>query len=136
MPDKRRHVAKKKPKPRAGLERPFCDGEWTRARYFGFIRSALRQASSRWKPIYSCLKDAEVGKCINKSSGRLAMHYQCAKCYLDYPRKQVQVDHIIEAGSLNCYEDLPGFVERLLCDSQHLRVLCLTCHHKVTHQSS
>ena len=32
------------------------------------------------------------------------------------------------AGSLNCKEDLAGFVERLFCELDNLQVLCEKCH--------
>ena len=42
---------------------------------------------------------------------------------------QVQVDHIIPAGSLRSLEDIAGFVERLAVeDVNDLQVLCKPCH--------
>lgn len=120
-------VPRKIVKRREGLERPFCNGQWTRARFFQFIRTALRSASVRWAPIQLCLKLAETGRRINPKSGRLAMHYRCARCDHSYPRKGVVVDHIIPVGSLKSFDDLPGFAERMFCEVDSLRVLCLGC---------
>jgi hypothetical protein len=39
---------------------------------------------------------------------------------------------MVPAGSLNCAADLPGFVERLFCEKEHLQVLCESCHNKKT----
>lgn len=61
------------------------------------------------------------------------MHYQCSSCLCDFPRKEVQVDHIVEAGSLRSFDDLPGFVERLFVEQEGLTVLCLGCHNIKTH---
>jgi hypothetical protein len=122
----------KKTKKLLDIEKPYCNGEWTKARFFQFIRSALRQASSRWKPKYQCLKEAETAKVINKKTGRIAMHYQCSMCYGEFPRKEVNADHIIPAGSLNDFNDLPGFAQRLFCEVNGFRVLCVNCHAKVT----
>lgn len=121
-------VARKRPVPRAGLVRPHAGGQWTSARFFGFIRSSLRNASSRWSPALACLKEAEVGKRVNGRSGRIAMHYRCAGCGAELPRKLVQIDHIIEAGSLRCFEDLPEFTRRLFCEKEGYAVLCIPCH--------
>jgi hypothetical protein len=44
-----------------------------------------------------------------------------------------EVDHIQPVGSLKCAEDLPQFVERLFCEIDNYRVLCIECHKKVTH---
>lgn len=43
-------------------------------------------------------------------------------------QKDVQVDHIIPAGSLQSTDDLKGFVERLFCSIDGLQVLCKPCH--------
>jgi len=119
---------------RRDIERPFCGGAWTNAKFFGFIRSALRNASCRWDPAQACLRAAEVGKRINRKSGRLAMHYRCAGCQAELPRKEVQIDHIIEAGSLKTFDDLPGFTRRLFVEMDGFQILCIErCHHGKTH---
>lgn len=40
----------------------------------------------------------------------------------------MEVDHIIPAGSLKSYEDLPGFVERMFVGEDKLQVVCKSCH--------
>jgi hypothetical protein len=124
---KKRKVTKKR-----DIERPYCGGEWTKARYFQFIRTALRGASNRWKPKYQCVKFAETAKLTNKKTGRIAMHYQCSMCYNEFPRKEINVDHIVPVGSLNSFEDLPDFTRRLFCERDGLRVLCISCHDVIT----
>ena len=42
--------------------------------------------------------------------------------------KKINIDHIRPAGSLNCAQDLPGFVERLFCEVDNLQCLCEKCH--------
>lgn len=125
---------KKRPVPRAGLERPFNNSTWTSARFWSFVRSSLRRSSSRWGPAFAALKEAETGKKTNASSGRLAMHYRCAECGGEFPRKEVEIDHIVSCGSLRCYDDLPGFVQRLFPEKEGFAILCkATCHNKKTH---
>jgi 5-methylcytosine-specific restriction endonuclease McrA len=63
---------------------------------------------------------------------RQKYEYQCNSCSKWFPEKQINVDHIIGAGSLNCAADLPGFVERLFCEQDNLQVLCTECHDKKT----
>lgn len=112
-----------KPKPRAG-------GTMTEAAFWSFIRSALRQKSRWWKPITQCKLDGRrVYKGTNK---RQKYEYQCNKCKKWHPDKNINVDHIIPAGELNCAQDLPGFVERLFCETDNLQILCKTCHDKKT----
>lgn len=41
--------------------KPRNGGQWTEARYFSFIKGALRAASARWGPRFECIKRAKVG---------------------------------------------------------------------------
>lgn len=117
---------------RKDIPRPYNGGTWTSSRYFYFIRSALRKASTRWPPKFECLKAAFVDSRINKKTGRVSKHYRCANCLGIFPSKEIQVDHITPAGSLTKFDDLPGFTERLFCEVDGFRALCLDCHHEVT----
>ena len=114
----------KPPKTRAGHE-------WTEARYWGFIRSALRQASRRWPPIARQALGA-VRRPYSGLNPRQRWEYPCATCGGWYPAKEVQVDHVEPCGTLTAYADLPGFVERLFCEADRLRVVCRECHKKIT----
>ena len=100
------------------VERPRNGGQWTEARYFGFIRSALRSAFQKWGPKHEAKKDAKGA--YNT--------YVCAACDGWFGSSQVEVDHIVPAGALKSYEDLPGFVERMFCEKQGFQVLCKDCH--------
>lgn len=109
---------------------------WTEARFWTFIRSALRVAWNKYPPKYEALKQAECGKRTNKATGRLAMHCTCAKCGGAFVKKDVVVHHRIDAGSLKKYEDLPAFVEHLFCSADDLDVVCKECHHAIHHPPS
>ncbi len=105
-------------------------GTLSEAAFWSFIRSALRQKSRWWKPISVCKLNARrLYKGTNK---RQKYEYQCNKCKKWYAEKEINVDHIKPAGSLNCAQDLPEFVERLFCEQDNLQVLCVTCHDKKT----
>lgn len=105
-------------------------GTLTESAFWSFIRSALRQKSRWWKPITQCkLKARRPYKGPNK---RQKFEYQCNQCKNYFPDKKINVDHIIPAGSLQCANDLPGFVERLFCEIDNLQVLCSSCHDKKT----
>jgi 5-methylcytosine-specific restriction endonuclease McrA len=105
-------------------------GTMSEAAFWSFIRSALRQKSRWWKPIAVCKMNARrLYKGTNK---RQKYEYQCNKCKKWYAEKEINVDHIIPAGSLNCADDLPQFVERLFCEKDNLQVLCTGCHDKKT----
>ncbi len=59
---------------------------------------------------------------------RQKFEYQCNECKQWFAEKNINVDHIIPAGTLKCANDLPGFVERLFCEADNLQVLCSACH--------
>jgi len=119
---------KKAAKPRVPKTRN--NGTMTESAFWSFIRSALRQKSRFWKPILQCkLNSRRIYKGPNK---RQKFEYLCKHCGKWFQEKKINVDHIRPAGSLNCAQDLPGFVERLFCEVDNLQVLCTTCHDKKT----
>lgn len=120
-------------KKRAARTPPFeAYPEWSTAKYWGFLRSALRSAYNKWPPKWKVLnaaKRAYKGK--NKSQ---KWEYRCAICKKWHKAKDVSVDHIIPAGSLNSYDDLVPFVQKLFCAEEGLQVLCTACHHSKTQE--
>lgn len=106
-------------------------GRWTEAEYFQRIRRALRRAFRFWEPMQEALRRASRPSQSNNK--RLKTEYKCASCSNWFPRTQVQVDHIIECGSLNKYEDIAGFVERLTKEEiEAYQILCKPCHKEKT----
>jgi len=101
------------------------------AGFWSLIRSNLRNASRWWKPIAEAKKRVKRAK---KNGGRQKFEYQCNHCKNWFPDKNVNVDHIIPAGSLTSANDLPGFLERLFCEVDGLQVLCQCCHDIKTKQ--
>lgn len=126
MPLKKRVTRKSVKNPR--VERTRANGTFTEARYWGFVRSALRKAWLRWPPRYAALNAAESG------IGKLR-RWRCAICDGDFLKKDVEVDHFpVACGSLKDYDDLPRFVKTLYCEADNLRVVCKTCHKAHTKQ--
>ncbi len=117
----------KKLKFKAPKEKPFAGGEMTNAKFFGSIRSALRRLSRWWPPIQQCKIDARRPN--QSANNRLKYEYKCAICGNYFPEKEVICDHIIPAGSLTKFEDLPDFCRRLFVEKDGLQILCKeTCH--------
>lgn len=125
----------KEPLPKKIIERTRGGGRYTEAEFWSFIRSALRQKSRRWAPIYQCMNDARRAS-KDKSNPKLKWQYKCAKCRKWKPAKEVSVDHIVPAGSLRREEDLARFVSMLFCEQDNLQVLCKPCHDKKTKEDT
>jgi 5-methylcytosine-specific restriction endonuclease McrA len=109
------------------VEKHRANGRWSEARYFAFIRSALRRASSKWPVKFDVKNEARRKKPLH-THGRHRFEYQCKACDKWFPDKEVTVDHIKPAGVLKSYSDLPSFVEILFCEKDNLQVLCEECH--------
>jgi 5-methylcytosine-specific restriction endonuclease McrA len=121
-------ATRKKPKPRVAKTRNA--GTMSESAFWSFIRSGLRQKSRWWKPITQCKLNAK--RVYKGPLKRQKFEYQCNICNQWFPEKHINIDHICPAGSLNCAQDLPGFVERLFCEVEGLQVLCQNCHDKKT----
>jgi 5-methylcytosine-specific restriction endonuclease McrA len=89
----------------------------------------LRNAYSRY-PVKFQVKKAAA----RKKRGSKRFEYQCKACEKWYPSTQTEVDHIVGAGKLSDFSDLPGFVERLFCEADNLQVLCKGCHQEKTNR--
>jgi 5-methylcytosine-specific restriction endonuclease McrA len=101
--------------------------EWTTARFWSFIRSALRRAWVNYPPKREFEKRNR--RPYTGSDKRTKWEYQCNNCKQWFKRKDVQVDHIKDVGTLRKKEDLPGFVERLFfVEDKDLQFLCSECH--------
>lgn len=111
-------------------DKPRNGGEWTEARYFGFIKSALRSASQRWGPRNECIRKARV------SRGR----YRCACCGQIGPatlpplegnkkrRKNIIADHIEPVIPITGFDSWDETMERLFCEEEGFQALCWACH--------
>jgi 5-methylcytosine-specific restriction endonuclease McrA len=106
-------------------------GTWSEARYFSFIRSNLRRAWSKYPVKYAAKKAVELPN-DGRYDKRTKKMYPCSECGEIFKGSEVEVDHILPAGSLKTYQDLPGFVERLFCEIDNLRVVCKPCHKEIT----
>jgi 5-methylcytosine-specific restriction endonuclease McrA len=125
-----KRIQKKIPVKRSRVAKTRNSGTMTESAFWSFIRSALRNKSRWWKPITECKQKAR--RPYTGSNKRQKFEYQCNQCKGWYPEKQINVDHIIPAGTLTCSSDLAGFIERLFCEQENLQVLCEKCHDRKT----
>jgi hypothetical protein len=100
-------------------------GTWTEAQFWGRIRANLRQLSLHWKPRQEALKRQSV---LLKINNRKRRFYRCLGCETWFENGVLQAHHKIEAGSLTCPEDLPGFVRRMFVEVDGWVGLCPECH--------
>lgn len=107
--------------------------KWTEAKFWAFLRSALRAKWSRWPPRYEILQS--VRRAYKGPKKQQKYEYKCARCNEWFMQKEVEVDHIIPCGSLNKYEELPEFVRKLFAPISALRVVCKPCHKIITQES-
>jgi len=114
------------------VEKTRAGGTWSEAKYFGFLRSGLRRMSARWPVKYQVMEEAR--RKYKGPDKRTKWEYQCNSCKGWFKTKDVQVDHIVPAGSLKTFDDLPRFVSTLFCEKENLQVLCTTCHNKKTQE--
>jgi 5-methylcytosine-specific restriction endonuclease McrA len=103
---------------------------WTESEYFSRIRSALRRVFRYYKPMMKALELASRPS-QDTSNKRLKKEYQCEICTNWFPRKNVEIDHKIECGSLKTYDDIVPFIKRLTAENpSDYAILCKPCHLK------
>lgn len=119
-------------KPRKGAApKTRNNNTWSEGEYFATVRSALRSKFRFWIPMQKALiKASRPSQSTNK---RLKTEYQCAHCNKWFKRADVQIDHIEECGSLNCYDDIVPFLQRLTKENvDAYQILCKPDHKKKT----
>lgn len=105
--------------------------------FFTYLRGAFRRAWNK-SPVKIKKLQQDRFKIPNpsKKGKREIWGAKCEVCENTFPMKDIQVDHKIEAGSLNDFSDIEGFVTRLLaCGKDDLRLVCKECHTCLTHAS-
>lgn len=107
----------------------------TKAKYFTWVRGILRAGWNKAPQKIEVLRRKRF--MIDNPSPRGKSRIwggRCEQCGNIFPQSQLQVDHIVEAGKLNDWEDVEGFVKRLLgVTSDDLRLLCKPCHSIITY---
>ncbi len=127
IPMKKKAKPRKRRVKRASVIRTRGGGMYTEAEYFQKIRAGLRSSFRFWPVMMQVLKDAS--RPSQSSNKRLKTEYQCVACGGWFPRKEVQIDHIEECGSLSCYEDIVPFIQRLTIeDPSGYQILCKEDH--------
>lgn len=107
------------------MSEPWDDCGWSKARYFAFIRSALRSAHMRYPAAQRYLHS----KAYKAPAGmRAKFLVDCEICGKAVAKSKADKDHIIPAGRLNDYGDIGDFARRLFTDFDGYQLLCDACH--------
>ena len=121
-----KRIQRKVPKRTSRVPKTRNNGTMTESAFWSFIRSALRNKSRYWKPITQAKMNAR--RPYSGPKKRQKFEYLCNQCKHWFAEKDINVDHIVPAGTLTCSADLAGFIERLFCEIDNLQVLCEKCH--------
>lgn len=117
----------------------------TKSQFYTYIRGCLRRAWMRHpckinKIIKVRFKADRVDKhgnlVLDKKTGKpkQVWNCECEICGYKGPSSSFHVDHINPTGTLTCFEDLPGFVERLLYVTEDdLRLTCKECNYTLAY---
>lgn len=104
---------------------PWIDNGWTKARYFSFIRSALRSATIRYPAKQKYLESASYKA---PPGGRAKKLVDCEQCSISMAKSRAHIDHIIPCGSLRGFDDVERFITTMFCGVDNFRVLCKPCN--------
>jgi len=108
------------------------DGQWTDGRFRAFILSVLRSGSRRWPPKWRTLLEAQTEKKINPKTKRLAQFYRCNVCKKEFPKKDIEVDHIKPIIPKEGFTSWDSVINNMYCDGTNLQAICIGCHKKKT----
>jgi hypothetical protein len=109
-----------------------CSETMTEKAFFSWIRSHARRLSLKWKPRSDFLK--EHRRPYIGDNKRTKWEYQCRDCLGWFIQKNIEVNHIIQCGSITCFGEIGGFYERLLCEKDGYEILCKECHRRLTNK--
>jgi 5-methylcytosine-specific restriction endonuclease McrA len=100
-----------------------------------FVISTLRRASLRWKPRLEVKNEGRIQKVVikvNKSGStreQAIWHYECNVCNGWFPDKNIQMDHISPAISVEeGWQGWDVYIEQLLADKDGWQRICRECH--------
>lgn len=112
-------------------QKPYNNGQWTASRFHAFIKSALRSASNRWSPKFSCIKAARTKRGFYKCVGfeRDAHVVPASVVHKGKRVKNIYADHIIPVvDPIKGFQSWDDLIDRLFVEQDGYQALCLQCH--------
>lgn len=102
-----------------------------------YLINILRQGTTKWAGRSECFrrnrKLVHDGEFFKNGSPKYKYHWQCSNCKSWFrDQSQLEVDHIVEVGPLESWDNIKEFIERMYCGQENLQLLCSVCHQKKT----
>ena len=113
-------------------------GYKSEAQFLAYIRSKIRGTIWKGWPIKSTFvksKQIKLSPYLREKymfGNRLKYVYECQICEGLFPRKEVQIDHIVECGTMTM-QNYADFINGICCGSDNMQFLCKDCHDVKTH---
>tara|TARA_Y100000310_G_scaffold345202_1_gene462631 strand:- start:2034 stop:2393 length:360 start_codon:yes stop_codon:yes gene_type:complete len=113
------------------MSRKYNGGEWTKARWKGFIMSALRKAWLRWPPRNRVKKAAWVRRGVYKCNG-CKKNVRLTKIIDGKRKNNISIDHIKPVIPAKGFSTWDSVISRMFCEENNLQLLCKDCHDSKT----
>lgn len=111
----------------------YNDGNWTKARFQSFIKSALRAATLKWPPKFNVKKQARKERGIYLCAGYNRDEHLVPASLPppDGKKRRIDnaiVDHIIPVVPPEGIRTWDEVIDRMFCNTDGLQLLCHECH--------
>lgn len=106
----------------------------TEAVFWQWVRGALRRALWARYPVRNEFKKeltwnvTEAERKEHKLGARVRKVGMCSLTKGIFPASQLEIDHIKPVGRLSSWEDLPSWIDRLLCPKENMRLVSKDAH--------
>lgn len=119
----------------------YNDGNWTKAKFQSFIKSALRAATLKWPPKFAVKKQARKERGIYLCAGYNRDAHLVPATLPPKPgnKRRIDnavVDHILPVVPETGFTTWDEVIDRMFCDSTGLQLLCHECHKEKTNNES
>lgn len=99
----------------------------TQASFFTYLRGGLRLIWSRY-PAKLAWKKAQMSDPPRGYTGRAKKLGLCHYCNGIFPASNLEVDHVLQAGTCNSWDTAANFLKRLLDTNDNWVLACKPCH--------
>ena len=111
----------------------YCDAWDNQSQFLTWLRGQLRQV---WSD-YPARVEFKENKCIpvtEEMRDKYGLHRQtkkaaqCVFCNGWFAKSKLEVDHIVQVGSMRSMDEVEQFIMGLLCSPQNMQLTCKACH--------